>query len=109
MAILAEKEEKGKRHASAKCNVDKAIAKKYREYSLHEMLNMTPSGLTGVTSKQEAFLAKLHIKSVKDLAHWKFASTANSIVEMAKFETEVEEGNEEEEVIKEAEVISKEE
>lgn len=87
------------RRAASLLSIDKCLHQKYACMSFKELLAQPPSALLGlslwdVDSKLEKLdirdvdscLAELHIKTIDDLANWKFAATARSIVTLAMYE-----------------------
>jgi predicted flap endonuclease-1-like 5' DNA nuclease len=67
-------------------NINKAVDKSYESKSLKEIADAPPSALAGVTEAHDKALATLGIKTIKDLAEWKYAAWARAIVELSKQE-----------------------
>jgi hypothetical protein len=84
--VLASKEEEGGRIASSTLNIDKAVDKAFENMSFKQLLGQSPSILAGITKAKEELLEKLHLKTVGDIAQWKFADIADSIYTLSKFE-----------------------
>lgn len=84
--MLASKEETDGRLATSQLNIDKAVDKAFDFTSFKELLKQPPSALSGLSIAHDAVLEELHIKTISDIAHWKFAATADSIITLAKFE-----------------------
>lgn len=67
-------------------NINKALDKKYEGKSLKELTEIPVEGLEGLSAEQGALLAKLGVKTVRDLAEWKYVAWAQAIVALAKVE-----------------------
>jgi len=67
-------------------NLNKLVDKAYEDKSLSELLDAPPSALEGLTPKHDELLAELGIKSVADLAKWKYAERASAIAALAPFQ-----------------------
>ncbi|KAL7558436.1 hypothetical protein ACA910_015777 [Epithemia clementina (nom. ined.)] len=74
------------RPAGSFMNIDNALDKEYETKSLKELLAAPLSALEGLTEEADATLAELHIKTIQDLAEFKYAKWAEAIVELAKYE-----------------------
>lgn len=60
--------------------------KEYEKKSLKELADAPVSALEGLSEDAAAFLVKIKIKKLKDLAGWHFVKMARSIVTMASLE-----------------------
>ena len=67
-------------------NINKALDKKYEGKTLKELTEIPVEGLEGLSADHGALLAKLGIKTVRDLAEWKFVAWAQAICALAKAE-----------------------
>jgi len=83
---LASTEEEGKRHADAKSNVNHALDKEWETKTFNEILAAPVSALQGLAEWTDGTLKELHVRSIKDLAHWKYCLWAEAIVTFAKYE-----------------------
>jgi len=86
IAILAGTEEKGKRLEGSKANINAALDKEYEHASFKDMLKAKVSALQGLAEWADNTLAPLHVKTINDLARWKYAEWASALVELAKYE-----------------------
>jgi len=67
-------------------NLNKALDKAYEGKSLKELVDMPLSGFAGISEESQKHLEKLGLKTVKDLAEWKFVAWAQAIVTLARTE-----------------------
>jgi hypothetical protein len=67
-------------------NLNKALDKAYEGKSLKELVDMPLSGFSGLTDEHQKSFEKLGLKTVGDLANWKFVAWAQAIVTLAKTE-----------------------
>jgi predicted RecB family nuclease len=65
-------------------NIDKAVDKSWEGKTLAEIAEAPPSALAGLTEAHDKALATLGIKTIRDLAEWKYAGWARGIVELSK-------------------------
>lgn len=79
-------EEKGDRPDGSAMNIDKAVDKAYETKSFKEILEAPISALEGLSDKAEALLGELGVKTIGDLASFKYCRWAESIVTLASFE-----------------------
>uniref|UniRef100_A0A7S1D6K2 Uncharacterized protein n=1 Tax=Cyclophora tenuis TaxID=216820 RepID=A0A7S1D6K2_CYCTE len=86
LATLAETEVKDDRPSGSVMNVDKAVDKEYEPKTLTEIVEAPISALEGLTENAEELLKEFGVKSVGDLATWKYCRWAEAIVEAAKYE-----------------------
>ena len=84
IATLATTE--GKRVTGSVMNIDKAVDKEYETKSLNELLDAPLSALEGLTTKADTLLGELGVKTINDLANFKYAKNAEAIIELAKYE-----------------------
>lgn len=88
IVALAELEEKGadKRPAGAASNINKLVDKEWENKSFNEIADAPPSAFQGLAEWVDSTLAPAHITTIRQLAAWKHAHTAESIVALAQFE-----------------------
>jgi predicted RecB family nuclease len=67
-------------------NINKALDKAYEGKSLKELCDMPLAGFAGLTDESAKHLEKLGVKTVRDLAEWKFVLWAQGIVALSKVE-----------------------
>lgn len=67
-------------------NINKALDKAYEGKSLKELVDMPLAGFEGLTDESAKHLEKLGVKTVRDLAEWKFVAWAQGIVALARVE-----------------------
>lgn len=67
-------------------NINKALDKAYEGKSLKELVDMPLAGFEGLTDESAKHLEKLGVKTVRDLAEWKFVLWAQGIVALSKVE-----------------------
>jgi hypothetical protein len=67
-------------------NLNKALDKAYEGKSLKELCDMPLAGFAGLTEESAKGLERFGLKTVRDLAEWKFAHWAQAIVALAKAE-----------------------
>jgi predicted RecB family nuclease len=83
---LAATEEKGKRPSGSVMNIDLILDKEYETKSLNEILEAPVSALEGLTTKADDLLKDLGVKTIGDLADFKYCKWAEAIVTLAKYE-----------------------
>jgi predicted RecB family nuclease len=83
---LAEVEEKGTRHADSVMNVDRGIVKDEESKSFTEMVESPIHIIDGLTTDAEDLFKTLGVKTVGDLAEFKYCRWAEAIVELANYE-----------------------
>ena len=88
IVALAATEEAGKRPADSSLNINHILDKDYEHKSLKELVDAPPSALQGLADWTDSVLKVAHITTIGKLAEFKYALWAESIVELAKFETE---------------------
>lgn len=79
--------QEGKRDPVGESNINKALDKEYETKSLKEMAAAPVHALQGLADWSDGTLSKLYVKTVSDLAAWKFVRWAQALVELAKFES----------------------
>jgi predicted RecB family nuclease len=67
-------------------NINKALDKAYESKSLKELVNMPLAGFAGLTDESAKHLEALGVRTVRDLAEWRFVLWAQAIVTLAKTE-----------------------
>ena len=67
-------------------NINKAVDKGYEGKSFKEIADAPVSALAGITDETGQKFAALGIKTIRDLADYKYAAWARAIVELAKVE-----------------------
>ncbi|EGD77936.1 hypothetical protein PTSG_09571 [Salpingoeca rosetta] len=87
ICTLAAVEEEGKRDPSGESNINKALDKDYETKSLKEISEAPVHCLQGLADWTDSTLSKLNVKTVSDLANWKFVRWSQALVELAKFES----------------------
>ena len=81
---LADRE--GKRPAGSAMNIDHALVKGYETKSFKELLKAPVSALEGLTDKAAALLKEMGVKTVRDLAGFKYCKWAEALVELSAYE-----------------------
>ena len=84
--VLSETETEGGRPAGSVMNIDKAVDKAWESSSLGEIVKAPPSALQGIGPEASAHLEKLGVKTVGDLATFKYCRWAESIATIADYE-----------------------
>ena len=84
LATLAETEDK--RPEGSVMNVDKAMDKDFESKTLKEMTEAPISALEGLTEKAQELLTEFGVKTIGDLATWKYCRWAEAIVHASKYE-----------------------
>eukprot|EP00878_Enallax_costatus_P041530 GHUV01048336.1.p2 GENE.GHUV01048336.1~~GHUV01048336.1.p2 ORF type:complete len:189 (+),score=58.83 GHUV01048336.1:420-986(+) len=87
IAVLAGTEEPGKRPAGARSNINGILDKAWETASLQEILAASPSALQGLAAKADEALSQLGIKTIADLANWKYAAWSESLAVLAEYES----------------------
>jgi len=64
-------------------NLNKLVDKAYEDKTINELLDAPPSALEGLTPKHDELLAELKIKTIRDLAKWKYAAKASALLALA--------------------------
>lgn len=77
----------GKRDPSSEMNLNKALDKEYETKALKEIAEAPVHALQGLADWTDSTFAKLNIKTVADLANWKYVTWAQAIVTLAQFES----------------------
>lgn len=65
-------------------NFGKLVDKAWEDKSANEILAAPPSALEGLTAKHDEQLAGFGIKTVGDLADWKYARRARALADLAE-------------------------
>mmetsp|Transcript_21083 Transcript_21083/g.50114 ORF Transcript_21083/g.50114 Transcript_21083/m.50114 type:complete len:269 (+) Transcript_21083:1-807(+) len=85
---LATAEEPGRRSESSTMNINKGLDKAYEHLSLKEMLDLPVHAIQGITETKsnEIWTAGLGVKTIGDLAEFKYCKWAEAVVVASKFE-----------------------
>mmetsp|Transcript_21893 Transcript_21893/g.28340 ORF Transcript_21893/g.28340 Transcript_21893/m.28340 type:complete len:203 (+) Transcript_21893:242-850(+) len=83
---LAQVEEAGERLEHATMNLDKGLDKAFESMSLNEVCKAPASALSGLSDIAGETLKQLGVKTVDDLAQWKYCKWAEAIQVAAKYE-----------------------
>lgn len=83
---LSETEEKGGRLPGSIMNVDKAVDKEYETKSLKDLCEAPAEALEGIGAQASELLATLGVKTIGDLADFKYCRWAEAITQAAEFE-----------------------
>jgi|UniRef100_A0A7S2UQK3 predicted flap endonuclease-1-like 5' DNA nuclease len=86
ITTLAVTEEKDKRPETSMMNIDHALMKDSETKSLREIVDGPVSAFDGMTDAAGDVLAELGVKTVGDLATFKYCCWAESIVKLSKYE-----------------------
>lgn len=86
LKTMASVETKDGRLPGSEMNVDQAVDKDAEPMSFTEMIESPIRILQGLTAEAEALFGKMGVKSVGELAEWKYAQWAEAIVELSKYE-----------------------
>merc|ERR1712151_418219 len=79
-------EKKQKTYASSGINCNFALDKEFEVKSLSVVAESPVSCLQGLAERADSLLSEFHIKTVKDLANWKYGLWASAIVDLAETE-----------------------
>lgn len=88
ISTLAACEESGARVEDNVMNLNLALDKQFERCSLQEMLVLPPSALQGLADWTDGVLEGLRVKTIGDLASWKYAAWAEAIAQAAELESE---------------------
>jgi len=86
LKTLSETETKDGRAKGSVMNVDKALDKEFESKTFKQIVESPIHAMEGLTEKADAKLKELGVKTIGDLADWKYARWAEAICEMAKHE-----------------------
>jgi hypothetical protein len=86
LKTLAETETEGGRPKGSIMNVDHAVDKEYEGKSLKEICEAPTEALEGIAADACELLESLGVKSIGDLAEFKYCRWAEAIVHAAEFE-----------------------
>jgi len=84
--LKKKKAKKGGAPDEYQSNVNKCVDKAHEGKTLSEIIKLPPSALQGLAPKADASFAEYNIKTIKDLANWKYFAVAAAIAELAKVE-----------------------
>ena len=76
----------GKRVPGATMNLDNCLDKEHETKSLKEILELPISALEGLTTTADETLKDLGVKTIEDLAEFKYAQWAEAIITLAPYE-----------------------
>jgi len=85
---LATVEESGRRSESSTMNINNGLDKAYEHLSLKEVLDLPVHAIQGITETKsnEVWTAGLGVKTIRDLAEFKYCKWAEAVVVASKFE-----------------------
>ncbi len=87
IAALASVEEAGARPENAQSNINKILKVQYEGKSIQDILSSPVYAFQGLTKeKAVAALEPLGVRSISDLAAWKYAAWAGAITTLSKYE-----------------------
>mmetsp|Transcript_39151 Transcript_39151/g.58186 ORF Transcript_39151/g.58186 Transcript_39151/m.58186 type:complete len:184 (-) Transcript_39151:253-804(-) len=86
LVTLSETEVAGDRPTTSTMNVDKAVDKDMEAKSLKDICAAPTEALEGLAEKARVLLEELGVKTVGDLANFKYCRWAEAIIEAAKYE-----------------------
>jgi len=85
---LSKAEEKNARAENSKLNINKALDKKHEKASLKEITKLNLSAFQGLTdSADEAFKPIGAVRTISELAKWKYFGWARSLTTLADYES----------------------
>jgi len=79
-------EKKSKQSDVFQLNANKAVDKVHETKSFSEIVKLPPSALQGLNEKADTVLAEFGIKTIRDMANWKYYLMAVAIVDLSKTE-----------------------
>eukprot|EP00811_Abedinium_folium_P004654 NODE_14286_length_1117_cov_10.147475.p1 GENE.NODE_14286_length_1117_cov_10.147475~~NODE_14286_length_1117_cov_10.147475.p1 ORF type:complete len:206 (-),score=71.51 NODE_14286_length_1117_cov_10.147475:411-1028(-) len=85
-AVAPPPAKKAKTDSAYHLNINAAVDKAYEGKSLHDLCGAPTAALQGIAERGEAILAKLHVKTVRELGGWKYYKIAKAIVGLAALE-----------------------
>jgi predicted flap endonuclease-1-like 5' DNA nuclease len=85
------KRKSAREHQHNIANIERILTKEYSDKSLVEIANAPLTAFKGIADWAKAPLAELGLHTINDLANWKFASWAEAMVTLSKWENDVEE------------------
>jgi len=86
IVVLASVEEDGKRSSNSEMNLNAILDKSSEMKSFKEIAASCPSCLQGLADWVDSTLKDFHIKTVADLANWKYCVWAEALVASSRFE-----------------------
>mmetsp|Transcript_10954 Transcript_10954/g.15673 ORF Transcript_10954/g.15673 Transcript_10954/m.15673 type:complete len:185 (+) Transcript_10954:45-599(+) len=86
LLTLSEVEVEGDRPTASGMNVDKAVDKEFENKSLKEICAAPTSALEGLSEKAGELLSDLGVKTIADLATFKYCRWAEAICSVAEYE-----------------------
>jgi len=67
-------------------NLDNALVKEYETKTLRELLKAPLSALEGLTEEADELFREMGVKTIRDLARFRFCKRAEAIVDLADYE-----------------------
>lgn len=86
ITTLSETETKGGRLKGSTMNINKAVVKEYETRTLKEISEAPVQALQGIGDQAHELLETMGVKTVKELAEFKYCRWAEAIVQAAAFE-----------------------
>mmetsp|Transcript_34899 Transcript_34899/g.39788 ORF Transcript_34899/g.39788 Transcript_34899/m.39788 type:complete len:184 (-) Transcript_34899:109-660(-) len=86
IVTLSEVEKIDGRPSESKMNIDRAVDKEWEAKSLSEIVEAPISAIEGLSEKASTLFNDLGVKTIKDLAKFKYCRLAEAIVEASKYE-----------------------
>ena len=86
ISVLAETEQDDSRLAEARLNINKGLDKAFEKQSFREIVNAPVSALQGVSDKAGETWAHMGVRTVGDLARFKYCAWAHAMQTAAKYE-----------------------
>jgi hypothetical protein len=86
LMTLAKTEEPGQRSDASVMNINKGLDKDYENMSLQEIVDLPVYALQGISESKGELWASLGVKTMSDLAEFKYCKWAEALVVAAKFE-----------------------
>jgi len=86
LKTLAETETRDDRPVKSVMNIDKAVIKEWESKSLTDICNAPTESLEGITTDACELLETLGIKTISDMAEFKYCRWAEAIVQASQYE-----------------------
>jgi len=80
------KEKKPKKEIVHTLNINGALDKAHENKPLREVIKLPPSALQGLAEKADEIFARYGMKTIEDMANWKFYNYAVAINDLTKYE-----------------------
>merc|ERR1711862_1026165 len=84
IVTLAETWAEKARPTGSGMNLDKALDKEFEPKSLKEIIEAPTSAIQGLSEQARELFEELHVKTIKDLAEFKYCRIADAIVQGSK-------------------------